>query len=466
MVTSLIHLFYPKLEKKDIKKFSLLGITFFLIIGAYWTLRLLKDTVIFKIAFPEELGWAAGYGRHLQPILKFWSPFFLIAVILIYSKLVDLVKKHKLFYIISGFYGLAFTIIGTIFALRAMYGNAFLGKTILAATGWLSYFTTESFGSVMPALFWSFAVSISDTNEAKSGFPFVIACAQIGAIGGSALLLTTKHLGGVWPLYFVASFFAFAVIAMIYYFMKTMPAEQLVGNKESAKTEKQKEGFWEGFISGLKLLLTRPYLIGVFVVSTFYEIISQIVDYQMKAQVDICPDYCGEVGFATFQAIYGMLANSLAFIIALLGTSYIINKLGTRVALLVYPIITLISFILFFIYFNFTSPSVLSLLWATLGLMVILKGVSYAVNNPTKEMMYIPTSKDVKFKSKGWTDMFGGRMGKLSGARVSNIFKQSIPDLMYFGTLFSFGLIGVWMVAALFVGRKNAELIKNNEIIE
>ncbi len=98
--------------------------------------------------------------------------------------------------------------------------------------------------------------------------------------------------------------------------------------------------------------------------------------------------------------------------------------------------------------------------------MVVLKGVSYAVNNPTKEMMYIPTSKDVKFKSKGWTDMFGGRLGKLSGARVSNVFKHSIPDLMFYGTLFSFGLIGVWMIAAIFVGRKNKELIDKNHIIE
>ena len=464
MITKTIRFFYPKLNSKDIKKFGLLSITLCAIVGSYWTLRLLKDIVIFKIAFPEELGWGPNYGALLQPILKFWSPFFLVIVILIYSKLVDLVKKHKLFYIICGFYGLAFTIIGTIFALRSFYGAAFLGKTVLASAGWLAYFITESFGSVVPALFWSFAVSVSTTDEAKSGFPFVIAGAQIGAITGSSLLLITPYIGGTWPIYFVAAFFTFSVIAMIYYFMRTMPASELVGNKQAAATEKRKEGFFEGFVSGLTLLLTKPYLLGVLVVSTFYEIIGQIVDYQMKSQANLC---CGgEAGFATFQAIYGILANMLAFVVALLGTSYIINKLGTRIALIIYPIVATISFILFFIFFYYMHPSVTTLLWGTTALMIVLKGISYAVNNPTKDMMYIPTSKDVKFKSKGWIDMFGGRLGKLSGARVTNMFKHSLPDLMFYGTLFSFGLIGAWAVAAVFVGKKNQQLIKNNQIIE
>src|SRR3990167_4271230 len=464
MITKAIHFFYPKLNSKDIKKFSLLSITLSFIVGSYWTLRLLKDVVVFKIAFPEELGWAANYGAHLQPILKFWSPFFLVVVILIYSKLVDLVQKHKLFYIICGFYGVAFSIIGIIFALKTFYGNVFLGKTILATTGWLSYFTTESFGSVVPALFWSFAVSVSITEEAKSGFALVIAGAQIGAITGSSLLLTAPYIGGIWPIYFVSAFFTLSVIAMIYYFMKIMPANELLGNKQATATEKKKEGFFEGFVSGLILLLTKPYLLGVLVVSTFYEIISQIVDYQMKGQANIC---CGgESGFATFQATYGILANSLAFIIALVGTSYIINKLGSRIALLIYPIVTTTSFVIFFIYFYFFNPEIWQLLFATTALMIVLKSTSYAVNNPTKDMMYIPTSKDVKFKSKGWIDMFGGRLGKLSGARVTNMFKHSLPDLMFYGTLFSFGLIGAWAVAAVFVGKKNQQLISNNQIIE
>ena len=51
-------------------------------------------------------------------------------------------------------------------------------------------------------------------------------------------------------------------------------------------------------------------------------------------------------------------------------------------------------------------------MWATFAAMMIITATSYAVNNPVKEMMYIPTSKDAKFKAKGLVDMIGGRGGK------------------------------------------------------
>ncbi|MGB8366964.1 MAG: Npt1/Npt2 family nucleotide transporter, partial [Candidatus Babeliales bacterium] len=94
------------------------------------------------------------------------------------------------------------------------------------------------------------------------------------------------------------------------------------------------------------------------------------------------------------------------------------------------------------------------------------KGLGYAVNNPVKEMMYIPTSKDVKFKSKGFIDIFGGRMSKLGGAQINNTFKTNMHNLMVYGTIFSFGLTIVWILAALYVGNKNERLLSEGEIVE
>ena len=41
-------------------------------------------------------------------------------------------------------------------------------------------------------------------------------------------------------------------------------------------------------------------------------------------------------------------------------------------------------------------------LWVVFGAMMLLKGFSYALNNPTKEILYQPTSQAVKYKSKSW----------------------------------------------------------------
>ena len=51
-----------------------------------------------------------------------------------------------------------------------------------------------------------------------------------------------------------------------------------------------------------------------------------------------------------------------------------------------------------FIFFSHKiGVSSLKLMWISFAAMVLTKGLNYALNVPTKEVLYIPTSKDVKF---------------------------------------------------------------------
>jgi ATP:ADP antiporter, AAA family len=465
MLHNVIHYFYPDLRNDEIKKFSLLSFIFFLIIGTYWLLRLLKNTIFLKVAFPVCLGWAPQQGCLFQPVAKSWSPFVVLVMVLIYSKLVDIVKKHQLFYIICSFYSLLFACYAVILFIKDTYGVEVLGKFTLAAMGWLSYFTIESFGSLVVALFWSFTNSITDSESAKRGFPFIVAMAQVSAIIGSATLFFSGSIGSLWPILLLASFLVASIMPLVHYFITHIPETQLVGNIAASATEKRKEGFLQGFISGLTLLFSRLYLLGVLVISTFYEAVAQIVEYQMQVFASMSPSYASEIAFAQFQSIYGIGINTVSFLVALLGTSYLIKRFGIRISLLIYPCIFAITLLGLVTYF-LLSPSSTALLWATFTAMVIIKGVGYAVNNPTKEMMYIPTSKDAKFKSKGWIDTFGSRFAKAGGAQVTNTFKHNMANLMLYGSLFGSGLIGIWIIAALFVGRKNKQLIDQSQIIE
>ena len=57
----------------------------------------------------------------------------------------------------------------------------------------------------------------------------------------------------------------------------------------------------------------------------------------------------------------------------------------------------------------------------------LLKG-STALNVPCKEILYQPTSSNVKFKAKSWIDVFGARGSKALGV-VTNAFSDSAADL-------------------------------------
>ena len=448
------------------RKFFLLGFVGFTILAAYWLMRVLKLAIFFKVAFPEQLGWAPEQGALLQPAAKTWTPFVVLCIVLAYSKLVDLVKKHQLFYIVCTIYATIFCAAAAVLWLRDLYGPVFLGKSTLAALGWVIFFAVESFGALVVSLFWSFISSITDTQSAERGYPLVFAIAQIGAIFGSSVVICSGSVGGLWPLMVLVVLLVSCVPLLIYYFMRTTPPHELVGNKIALQTERRHDGFLEGFFSGLKLLFTRPYLFAILIISTFDGIAMIILEYQMDKRAACSVYFNTEIGFCRFQGLVGFGSGLLAFFVVLLGTSRIIKLLGFRLSLFVYPIIfgSLFSLLLAVFWVDFFSSD--QLMWLFFGAILILKAISYAFNNPLKEMMYIPTSKDVKFKSKGWIDTFGSRFTKAAGAQITGFYKHNLAELMLFGSLVSLGLIGFWLLAALYVGLKHRWLIKNEAIVE
>jgi len=417
---------------EEFKRFGLLSLTFLFIIGTYWLMRPLKDGLFIKIVGATYIPWA-----------KIASFVFIVPLILIYSKLVDLVAKQKLFYIVCTFYALLFFVIS--FALR--HPTIGLANTVPGADrllGWIIYLSIESFGSLVVALFWSFVASSTDTSSAKKGYALIISGAQLGSIAGPFLASNAKKFGMPLLTIFV-SIGILIVPLLIKLFITVNPSAAEIA---PVSTEKK-----TGIVEGLKLLLTRPYLAGILGVATLYEIIGTIIDYQMKMSA--------EQAFPTPEAItqflgnFGMAANSLALVFALVGTSFFIRKFGLTFCLVAFPVT--IGIVVGCVW---AFPGI----WILFGAMVAIKGLSYALNNPCKEIMYIPTSKDAKFKAKGWIDMFGGRSAKAAGSGI-NAFFTTLSELMFFGSIISLGIVGIWIVVALYVGKTNKKLTESGTII-
>lgn len=459
MVSSIVRFFYPDIKKEEVYKFSLFALALFFILGSYWALRLLKDSLVFQLAFPTALGWAKGYGKDIVPYLKMITPFLVAAIVMfIYTPLLDRMEKHKLFYVFCSFYAFLFGLTSAALFVLKTAGPEYIGAYPLAALGVTVYFATESFGSLVIALFWSFAVSCNKSDEAKRAFPFMIAVAQIGTIGGSSLLVLGMPN---WAIYALCTVTTLLVMAAINRIVTNIPKDRLVSDKVEKKQKPD-------ILAGVRLLLTRPYLLGVFVVSTFYEIVKTMVDFQMKSQGSLL---YSNAEFDVFLGWFGFGTNLIAFLMALLGTSYIMKRYGLKFCILLYPVTFAISLIALYAFY-LTNPEPAHLLWATFAVMMLVTAISYAVNNPTKEMMYIPTSNDAKFKVKGITDTVGSRGSKAAGSAINSTLNvgadqaAKVASLMAFGTLIGLGFIGIWLIAAIYVGTRNAQLVRDNQIIE
>ena len=314
--------------------------------------------------------------------------------------------------------------------------------------GWFIYLFTESYGTVMVGLFWAFVTSSTKSESAKRGYPLIIAGAQTGSILGSWLSWQSARFGNAL-LYNAGALGICMIVPMVLAYLWIVPLEYRTGMKDTQKKAKT------GMLEGLKILLTRPYVMGIFVLCTFYEVIATILDFQMKMLARAA--YPTKEAFASFNGMFGMFSNGLALLFALIGTSFLMRRYGLRFCLLLFPVAT--SIMVGAVYF---FPALVVVTAA----MIIIKGLSYALNNPSKEMMYIPTTKDIRFKAKGWIDQFGGRSSKGTGAAINNMFSHSMASLLTYGTLISFGLVGIWLAVAAYVGSRFKALTENEEVID
>lgn len=437
------------LSREEIKKFGIIASIFFVVIGIYWMLKTIKDPIFdFHVGFKY------------QPWAKIASLVFVGLAVIFYSKLVDIFKKQTVFYIICSVYGLSFLVLSYLLSHPQIIPNH-IGSIPGHILGWASYLFIESFGSIMPALFWAFVASVTTAESAKRGYAMIATCTQIGTIIGPFLISTYAPRYGL-PFFFGLSGILIFFIPLIpQMYMRLIPQSEASVNKSSGA--KQKSGFTEG----LRLLLTRPYLMGIFAIATLYEFIGTILDFQkgMLISENYPSQLDGGTGFAWFKGIEGSAIGVVSLLFALLGTSFFMRRFGLRFCLICFPAVIGITMITVFSYHSVSSNSY-HLMWIFFAAVVLIKGLNYSLNNPSREVLYIPTSSDVKFKTKGWIDAFGARLLKTFGASVNNSLSSSISLLLTLGTFLSLGVVGIWIYAAIYVSGAFDDLQEQHKIID
>src|SRR5688572_8609309 len=136
-------------SKEELKKFGILALIFCGIIAIYWALRPMKDSI-----FNAMIGVA------WQPYAKMLSLVVMFPLVILYSKLVDMFPRHKVFYCLTALYGLI--ALGMFFCFSdSSMGLENTVKSPLRILGWVWYIWVESFGSLMVALFWAIVTDIT-----------------------------------------------------------------------------------------------------------------------------------------------------------------------------------------------------------------------------------------------------------------------------------------------------------------
>merc|ERR1711988_626306 len=108
---------------------------------------------------------------------------------------------------------------------------------------------------------------------------------------------------------------------------------------------------------------------------------------------------------------------------------------------------------------------VLVYMFPNLQMMLVLKALHKALNNPCKELLYQPTSDAVKFTAKSWIDIFGQRSAKALGSVVNSQFSDSAADLLNYGMGVAIALTLWLLYISHYMGKAFFENIASGYIV-
>mmetsp|Transcript_102412 Transcript_102412/g.187009 ORF Transcript_102412/g.187009 Transcript_102412/m.187009 type:complete len:466 (-) Transcript_102412:30-1427(-) len=412
-------------------------------------------------------------GTAQEPVARTCVLVCLLPLLMLYSIAVTSLNNGKLLAaVMNGFYALVFLAIA--FALPASHGEA------KARVAWTLYFAAETKGVILMPMMWSIVADVSTSELSKKAYPFIFFVGQLGGIAGSCMAIKASSLGGEVGLLLIQSVALVAIAVLIWVACQVLegveeqetasllPAPPPEVAVESARDNESRWSqlrtavsarLWEG-VEGLWLLTTRPYALMTFWVSYAVLMPRTMLDYQNTVLVKAAyPKSMDQIGYFGRMLLIQHLG---VCVITLLGTQQLIELVGVAKVLLVLPMSTLLCVWMICVDYRLLTSTVACITCST---------IAYSLNSPCKEILFVRTSRDIKYKAKSWSEMYGNNLMKSLGAQinlwVNNESRLCNPHCFHPGFTASVAFLWTagWIAVVDNVGREFQELDAKNKIV-
>jgi ATP:ADP antiporter, AAA family len=368
----------------------LLLLTFnaFLILTAYYLLKPVREVLILDQPHGAEMK-AYAYG---------FQALVLLAVVPLYGALASRLPRRQLINIVTAF------IIGClpVFYLLAE-GKASIGVVFFL---WIGVFSLIGI-----AQFWAYANDVCTPDEGKRLFAVIAFGASSGAVFGAWIARHLIHALGVSALLLAAA----AVLAaslMLFNFIDLR--ERAVDRaRPAAPAANATIGAGNAFALVLRsrylLLIAALIFLSNWVNTVGEYILSSIVKEAALAEVAAGRLSTHDTGrfIGAFFAGYFEVVNVVGMLLQLFLVSRVVKYIGVPVALRVLPVISFCSYALAAL-----VPSLAVMRWAKTA----ENSVDYSLMNTVRHMLFLPTSRQEKYKAKQVIDSFVVRAGDVLSA--------------------------------------------------
>ena len=411
----------------------LLAANVFALLAFYYILKTVRESLILSEGGAEVKSYAAA-GQALM----------LLAFVPAYGALASRVNRVTLITGVSVFFAAHLVIFYLLGAAGVQIGIAFFL--------WMGVFAV-----VMPAQFWAFANDVYDSERGKRLFPIVGVGSALGAWGGAALASALFSSVGPYPLMLIA---AVGLVATV---LLTRVIDRRERRLRDGVTNTRVDEPPMGKAGGFQLVFSQRYLLLIALMVLVINIVNTVGEYILGKMVTAeaaAAVAAGTAGGRDEAAIIGEFygsffawVNFVGFALQTFVVSLLFKYVGVRGTLFVFPVIAA---------FTYGSAAAVPLL-GVFGLVKILENsTDYSINNTAKHALFLPTSREAKYKAKQAIDSFFWRAGDLLQAVVVFVGVQLAFDVRGFATI-NLILVVVWVAICIGIGREHRKLTSEEQ---
>ena len=314
------------------------------------------------------------------------------------------------------------------------------------------------FNMVAVAQFWAFANDLYSTERGKRLFPVVGIGASLGALVGAGLTAFFFKGMGPYTAMLIAAFGLLVPVAL------TIIVHRREGHQKDAKKEEAEKPV--GGPGGFTLVFKQRYLLLIALLVLVYNLVNTLGQFMLNILISeeaARRIAAGTADGATEAALIGMLSgtvqtyvNLLALILQAFFVSRIFKYIGVRGALFILPAIAATGYTAMAL-----IPTFLTMQW----MKVFENGTDYSVQNTTRQALFLPTSREAKYKAKQAIDAFFVRFGDMLQAGVVYVGVQLALSVRGFAIV-NMVLVGVWLLIVVGIRREHQKLTGEEAVDE
>jgi ATP:ADP antiporter, AAA family len=332
-----------------------------------------------------------------------------------------------------------------------------LGSSLAYAVAF--YLWIAIFNMMIVAQFWAFANDLYAEEPGRRVFPLLGFGVSLGAVAGAATAGELIARLGVMPMMVVAAG-VLSLSAGLSQWIHVREA-RIASSADARAAATQAIGGSAG--EAFRAILSDRYLLYIAGFSLVFTLVKTNGDYVFARAVEeaanqavkagtLAPvhvqSYIGET-FASFT----FWVDGISLVLQGLVVSRVVKYFGFGVAFHTLPVLAL-------------GDALLMTLWPVLAAVRIGKTVEsatdYSLNNTVRNMLWLPTSRRVKYLAKQATDTFFVRAGDISSAALIFVAARlGLPDWAI--PLSNVALVAAWLLLARGILRERSLLLNRSE---